>query len=78
MTQEIYNQIKTDQEAVDEILDMYFGGDRGINQYLQETYPEILEGNFRRNKRELLSAIFQNKSAKYLSVSIELAEFGDR
>jgi len=70
MTQEIYNQIKTDHEAVDKILEMYLTNDSKINGYLQKTYPEILEGRFRHNKRELLSTIFKDKSAKYLSVSI--------
>ena len=70
MTQEIYNQIKTDHEAVDKILEMYLTDDGGINEYLQQTYPEMLEGSFRSNKRELLSTIFKDKSAKYLSVSI--------
>jgi len=70
MTQAIYNQIKTDHEAVDKILEMYLTDDRGINDYLKQTYPEILEGRFRPNKRELLSTIFKDKSAKYLSVSI--------
>jgi len=70
MTQEIYNQIKTDHEAVDKILEMYLTDADGINDYLKETYPEIKEGRFRHNKRELLSTIFKDKSVKYLSVSI--------
>lgn len=74
MTQAIYNQIKTDHEAVDKILEMYLTDDRGINDYLKQTYPEILEGRFRPNKRELLSAIFKDKSAKYLSLSIAIIE----